>query len=892
MKPKACYGCSEQEKGYGFFKGKFRRGNRVTVVVDEPESKFGAYGEVLNPYGRRGSVWGEVLRKLGLGWNKFNYESLIKCVRVGKGYRGKGVCGECQNRHGLEENRGLILSVGKDATEYLLEDRLEGKMGMGYIHGFVFETDYGLVMPIDELAHVKEGQFYLQHQVEIDIEKAIDWELGEWDPIGERGEKKYVVKGKEEHLEGILEELRKNPKKWLAYDIEGEGLEALDEDEKELGDYQIYTIQFSVEKHKAFEFRIGDSNAVDRLIRMVFKERNKKVGHNVWMFDNPILESQGYEIQGEIIDTLWMFKHYYPGGVRKHLQTVASFARFPFNWKHRVGERESIYPCADVDSLRYVYPWLRDRMGEKRHPQSGWSLLDGYKRHYVKKWPIMRRASVRGIPVDRERWEKLKRRLEKVREGYERRILEGVPPEIRKIKRYKTMPKEVRELYQYARGMGVYDEKKLEKYVQKWAKGYECYRDGEGWYKVLPFKLSNQQVMNYVKWKRDGCKTQKDRGKWTLQKLRKTGKETTGKDALDKLAKKTGDEWLNLIVESRSMGTTLGNMIENWKPKDDGAVHTEWHFNPPTGQMGSKKPNVLNMSKWNRLGQISRGMVYCPGDEWFIEFDKKSFHVAMLGFLAGDRKYYRASQLDIHSLFWVEVKKIWKVVWEWEDREIKKKIKGIRKDGGSEFELERQHAAKPTTLGNQLGLGAERLYEQNKPYVESIEHAAELQRALDRQYPEMAKWKREVRARGHRDKELMTWFGRIQRFYQIYRTEWVNGQMIRRFGVEHDKAPALEIHGNSFGVMDEDLLMLEKLGYNELYGLINMVHDNFSFRVKGSVKDSALRKVKEVLERPSEVLVSSVFPEGFSVGVDCSVGKNWRKAGKGNPNGIKEVEVN
>ena len=300
---------------------------------------------------------------------------------------------------------------------------------------------------------------------------------------------------------------------------------------------------------------------------------------------------------------------------------------------------------------------------------------------------------------------------------------------------------------------------------------------------------------------------------------------------------------------------------------------------------------MLNMSKWNRLGQICRWMIYCPGNEWFIEFDKKSFHVGMLGFLAGDVEYWRASQLDIHSIFGVGVLGLWNVDWKLSDGGIKRRIKEFRKHGGYEFEQMRQNAFKPTTLGNQLGLGAKKLFEQSQPWVKSVDHAKELQRKLDLQFPRMAKWKKEVRLRAHREKELMTWFGRIQRFYQVFVTEWKNGEMVRRFGVEHDKAPALEIQGNSFGVMDEDLLNLEKLGYCDRYGLINMVHDNFSFRVRGGVRDKALRKIKEVLEMESDVLVSREFPGGFKVGVDCSVGKNWRKAGKGNPNGMREVEV-
>src|SRR4029077_7630046 len=85
--------------------------------------------------------------------------------------------------------------------------------------------------------------------------------------------------------------------------------------------------------------------------------------------------------------------------------------------------------------------------------------------------------------------------------------------------------------------------------------------------------------------------------------------------------------------------------------KKDGCVHTTWGFSAPSGQINSYAPNVLNLSKWTVNGQIFRRMIAAPEGYSFIEFDKKSFHVATLGYCAEDASYIRFSQLDPHSIF-------------------------------------------------------------------------------------------------------------------------------------------------------------------------------------------------------------------------------------------------
>ena len=88
---------------------------------------------------------------------------------------------------------GLILAVGKEVSEYLLDEKMDGKKSLGYWHGFVFKTEYGYVMPIDDLGMVKRGQFYLQHQVEVDVVKGLEFVEGKWNPFEEKRKKKYVL---------------------------------------------------------------------------------------------------------------------------------------------------------------------------------------------------------------------------------------------------------------------------------------------------------------------------------------------------------------------------------------------------------------------------------------------------------------------------------------------------------------------------------------------------------------------------------------------------------------------------------------------------------------------------------------------------------------------------
>src|SRR5580698_169496 len=124
------------------------------------------------------------------------------------------------------------------------------------------------------------------------------------------------------------------------------------------------------------------------------------------------------------------------------------------------------------------------------------------------------------------------------------------------------------------------------------------------------------------------------------------GKKTSGADEIEYLYEKTGDEVFAKILELRRLGTVINNYIPNWEPDKDGRVRTTWGFKASSGQLDSSSPNVLNISKHTKLGQRFRRIIVAPENYSFVEADKKSFHVASLGFLANDSDYLRFASLD------------------------------------------------------------------------------------------------------------------------------------------------------------------------------------------------------------------------------------------------------
>lgn len=285
-----------------------------------------------------------------------------------------------------------------------------------------------------------------------------------------------------------------------------------------------------------------------------------------------------------------------------------------------------------------------------------------------------------------------------------------------------------------------------------------------------------------------------------------------------------------------------------------------------------------------------------PNGHTFVEFDYRSFHVAMMGFVAKDSNYIRFSQIDPHSIFtsWIIPPGFVPPVDldNMDDREIIGYCKKIKDD--KENAKKRQKVAKPCVLGNQLGLGPMRFYRQNKPHVKSLAHARQLQTRLGEGFPLVERFKIETREKAERQTYLQNYYGRVQRFYEVFRHVFNKrtGRWEKKFGSESDKTVGFEVQSNAFDMLIEKVLQMGKLGWLDRYLFTNTIHDSLIFLPQRGHLDNCIADVGGLMVAPSTTLVNSAAPQGLRVGVEWAAGRNWKKWDSvSNPEGMKEGGV-
>ena len=393
----------------------------------------------------------------------------------------------------------------------------------------------------------------------------------------------------------------------------------------------------------------------------------------------------------------------------------------------------------------------------------------------------------------------------------------------------------------------------------------------------------------------------------------KTNKPTTAKGDLEDIYLKTEDAGvpdrvLELTLEIRSLDNTINNYIPNWKPRGDGCVHTTWGFKAPSGQLDSSRPNILNLSKWTETGQRFRRIIEAPHGYSLVEFDKKSFHVATMGYCAEDASYIRFSQLDPHSIFasyicprdWCKPIDLSLTDGEILERSswLKKRCKEAKGNDPHGVDL-RQDIAKRVVLANQLGQGKRGLYRKElRRYVEDEDEAGRYQDILNDIFPKVQAFKNQIREKAHKQKYLkIEEWGMIDYFFDVFNWRYSakHGRWIKGSGTDSEKAIAFPVQGIAFGMLKWEHRRMDEAKYMDSFGFCNSIHDSNVFVVEDSKLGVCLGAVGRIMSMPCGRLVNSATSkEGLRVAVEASVGKNLQDFdyfGKGtNPEGMKEVK--
>lgn len=859
----------------------------------------------------------------------------------------------CDNDNSTQR---VILALGGVAFKELTG--ISGKKrGIEDVRGYVFRSHNYNSLVIGSLhpSFIRHGNSRFTNALIYDVKKALNVASGSYRSYSDNADYKnpeFVRDGKLEALVSLFYRLRDNSNLPIYYDIENpytkKGEEEdekgdLENDEEGNGkesDHEITSIQFAYSKDWAIN--VPWEKPFIKVALAILALENEKIGANVWHHDNPRLEANGARIGGRIHDLMWAW-HHLQSGLWKGLQRIGSFFDVPRDWKYLglSGDEkdDNDYGCWDVIAPAYIWPSLVKKM----KAVGVWESYNRFKVDY--EFKVLKPTEKRGLFVDVEEHKEFKIWVEGEVKKEDEQLQSEVPQSLRNIVPRRKIDKDgdrnardggfsfgyIREppiIRGLRAGYEITRERMLERGVpatsiiqfEKWAerKSGLSFREvgatdngngaGNGiggrvrrWCRIEPFKASSQQLIRYLKYKGYKVPT-------TL----KDGRETTGKKELQELWESTGDELLGNVIRIRSYNKMLTNDIPNWIPDKDGVVRTTFKFDPPSWQLNSVKPNIQNASKhpkeWELfgktaseltlIGQRFRRIVKAPPGRCVVEFDKTAFHVSMMGFEARDPLYIKWAPY-MHTIFtsYIVGEPI-PIEGEIDHDKlgyVKKKYKNIR-DG----------QAKPTVLGNQLGLGHHKLFYMNKSFIdgegkrqigiESKKRAKYLQEFLGSLFPKVEDYKKRIKEEAHYKSFLLSNYGCLRWFHDVLRWDYKSRSM--KNGSEAEEAQSHKIQSNAFGMIHSEALdMAETSEILEEHHYANTIHDSFIFFPEIEKRERCIEEVYGYMMKPERVLSDPVCaPGGLVVGVEIMAsceGGNWANGHKErNPMGMFEVKIN
>lgn len=637
-KPASCSSCPIFEQSAGFSLPHGAGTSGVVIVGDCLSHTDYQEGKVLVQNSSEGGKLAGTIKQAGAALGQFHFTSVVSCLPpfgglfAGMPYEQSAAAHCAKHLEGAlrgfhTPHTRVILALGDVGIRSLLgmTGSDADKQGMKYLRGYVFNGEYGPTIVSYHPKQLLAGQQHLTPCLEMDIRKALAVAGGRWKPETDMELKEFNKFPSLEDAIGYYNFLVANPNLPITYDIETAQASMLEEDERDkskITGSDITEIQFSHKKHFGIVFPW--KYPYIQVALQILALGNPKAGCNNWNFDDKVLESKGGKINGLNHDIMWMFKTWQPR-LNRGLQAIASFFHYPFAWKHLFESDKELYCCADVDAPQYILAKLPKMMKD-------FGCWDVYNRHVRGYYTVaLKPASDRGIPVNEQRHQQLVKDLTKRQEILMREANELIPEDIIPVTPrrvlpdktvefgYKRWPKELLKL-----GLAwnaLVDRGATSKYpsfeAAAKAKLGLIQRNG-AWCKLGEFSPnSSVQIKKYLTWQKNKLLAEgsKEEAKlYEIPTVVKKGveKETTGKDVLAVIVAKTDDPILSKVLEARSIGKLLSNDLPNWLPNADGCVHTEWHFGPPTGQMGSRTPNVLNASKHTDIGQLFRRIIEAP----------------------------------------------------------------------------------------------------------------------------------------------------------------------------------------------------------------------------------------------------------------------------------------
>lgn len=555
------------------------------------------------------------------------------------------------------------------------------------------------------------------------------------------------------------------------------------------------------------------------------------------------------------------------------------------------------------------------------------TLLDSYEVYFKGLYPILRDMSRRGIPVDESRRQELAGLIEREGERVDVEIRAMVPAEVLSTKQkngYKNPPILVCEACRvktrtdhfcpatfcvnageiearfvpYAemaeenglvqREVVIEEDEKCRCSKKERASCLICAGAGVipvgtvevRWAAPKQFNPnSQQQVIRFMKFMKHPVPKHAKRTDASGE-----ASDTTEVKELERLWSKTKHPIYPLLIQKRQLTKVMGTYVEGWKPWPDGAVHTTFTFNTSIWQLSSRSPNTQNGIKHAdpdkqpfkyRLAQAFQGMQRAQPGKVLINFDFKSFFPITMAHDFNMPRYCRLARIDIHSFVTCYFLKLPERIglWERSDEEMVELFKFLKKD--DRFKFTRDYKSKRVILGMGNGLFYRKLYQVHREDFESESEAKALYETVIGIFPELPRAQLAVKRQAAEQGKLVNKFGAIRHFYDVIRWDrktqkWVGGE-------QAEAAIAFLPSSHAFGHARDVMLRMREKGYDARYGLVNTIHDSFTFHCSRDLAEEAREKVKAEMEAASSVLIyPEMAPDGVWVGVEAAIGESMR----------------
>jgi uracil-DNA glycosylase family 4 len=414
-RPDECLSCSLNSVATGFSEPEGHCTNGVLVVGDSIGWNEAVDGFPFRPHAQAGNVLEKAFKKCGYDRRQFALWNICACRPPSDSLEGwDSAIEHCRihfRRVVARYRPKVILALGAVAVRSLT--KLVGqKLNLEYLVGYPLwcEEFQMYVVAAYHPSTIARGAWNLFPVLCRDIKKAVKWAH---DGVPQQTFE-AIEDGTERHGYQMLEELQDCPDLPLSFDIEDNSL--IIKKNKIKATPEVTQINLAVSERSGLILQPSAENM--QTFRRMLMLDNMKIGQNVLLYDIPELENNyGFTVNGVIDDVMWRFHHLHPDlpmkrskkddddnspGVETdaselssiaNLQYIASFADFPFPWKHYNNERPGFYGSCDCIAPLMIYWWLRERM-------EGLGIETGYQTLNVDFNDCLKQMRRRGIFTD------------------------------------------------------------------------------------------------------------------------------------------------------------------------------------------------------------------------------------------------------------------------------------------------------------------------------------------------------------------------------------------------------------------------------------------------------------------------------------------------------------